>query len=139
MEDIKNELVEEKKEEQEIIPHNLFGVYHWMMLLRVEGWVVMNNGEIEAERMRTNFNRRPPAPKGKQWDKLIHSTRTNKGTLIDDHDDWDCLNDLVALGLVNIDIWKNKKIVSLTETGFQVYVRLRRYRQNGEDLNKFVY
>lgn len=122
--------------EKRIIPVDLFGVFHWMMLFRVEGWAVMNNGEIEKDRMRTNYNKRPPAPKNKQWDKA-NSTVLNNGELVEDHDDWDCLQDLIDNGFVQIETWKNKEFVKLTEYGFETFVKLRKFRQNGNRVYSF--
>jgi hypothetical protein len=120
------------------IPPTLFGTIHWVMLLRVESWAVMNNGEIQKERMSTNYNKRPPAPSGKQWDKM-NSTHLNNGYLVEDHDDWDCLDDLIGNGFVQTEMWKNKKLVKLTEKGFQTFVKLRKFRQKGKKIRDFQY
>lgn len=127
-------------ETQAIITPDIFGTQHWVMILRVEAWVTMNNGEIEKDRMRTNYNKRPPKPlKAIEWDKLLMATRLNNGTLIDDHDDWDCLEDLINNDFVKVEVWKNKKLVSLTEKGFNTFIKLRKHRHEGNKLANFKY
>lgn len=141
MEQIEEKLENEMQDEEvsQPISYKLFGIQHWMMLIRVESWFTMNNGEIEPLKMRTNYNKRPPQPKGKQWDKLINSTRLNDGTLAHDHDDWDCLEDLIVNDFVKVELWKNKKLLSLTEKGFQTFVRLRKFRKENQSLKTFIY
>ncbi len=85
------------------IPINQWGKDHWSALAYVEVRCVDNNGVLKNAHMRTDAKRHPlfmvryMGP----GDGSGYPTRYKDGELAD-HDDWDCLNDLVEAGLIAV-------------------------------------
>ena len=109
-----------------------WGRDHWSTLLYVEDVCVSGNGEPVAERMR-QWPGRPrrgrlldavpglPAP-GKGY-----PTRLNDGTEVHDHDDFDCVEDMVDAGLVE---WRGtglRPVFRLTALGWAMASALRQH------------
>jgi hypothetical protein len=99
------------------IPPNRWGEDHWALLSYV---VSCFDGSLDLERLRCNGNTRLKGPS----DRVIG------------HDDWDCLQDLEAAGLVEI-ISRLAGIVHLTEKGNAVAFRLREHKWNGQTFATF--
>lgn len=79
-----------------------WGKDHWSLLAYVESVCVDGHGEIDLRRMRCDADRHPGYAVRQGFDDNSHkkySTRLQDGEL-QDHDDWDCLDDLEAAGLV---------------------------------------
>ncbi len=128
-----------------------FAKDHWSLLAYVETLCVDGKdgmGRIDKTRMRANPERHPlqalnefAAP----W-KSAYSTRlagytgfaqrddvaaaTAAGVMAEGHDDWDCLDDLQAAGLVEIFSLSNG-FVKLTKRGMQVVHQLREHKAQG--------
>jgi hypothetical protein len=93
------------------------------------------------EKMRTNpytFGRDVPISPGvKRWDIFTghNSTKLVEGALVDGHDDWSCLWDMGALGLLSYHPTKDAQghffQVKLTPTGDSLVAELRRLRRAG--------
>lgn len=68
-----------------------------------------------------------------------HATRLNDGTQVEDHDDWMCLQDFLAAGLVRCrgnEIQPRRKI-RLTPLGLEVAARLRAHKAGGGNFAAF--
>lgn len=99
-------------------------------------------GEIDRRRVRCNPERHPlllppdPFGSGPHW-KDAYCTRLNEGTVAD-HDDWDCLDDLEAAGLVEIMSLVNG-YVTMTDEGTRVAAALRKHKSAGGRFGDFSY
>lgn len=86
------------------IPIAQWGKDHWTLLAYIESRCVDHRGVLKNANMRTHGARHPlfaargynPPPDGSQY-----PTRY-KGGERSDHDDWDCLDDMVRAGLATI-------------------------------------
>ena len=110
-----------------------WGRDHWSLL----GYIVTCfDGVIDRRRLRCNENRHllraHPSPTWKdEW-----STRLKEG-IVTGHDDWDCLDDLEAAGMVNILSLVNG-FVQLTGYGNEVAFGLRQHKEKGGNFSDFV-
>mgnify|MGYP001587956214 CR=1 FL=1 len=113
-------------------PISSFGAQHWAMLLTVESAVV-NHEPFPANVLRAHPRRRLPfhAP---PWDRRVSGTVLLDGTRLPDHDDWDCLDDLEAAGLLG----PAKPVHPLTDEGWRVVGMARRYVAQHRVVDGFV-
>ncbi len=83
----------------------LFGKDHWSTFGYIETRCVDHGGTINKPHMRTDWKRHPmlTGPASMSVDGSRSATRLFGGAEIKDHDDWDCVLDLEAAGLVTID------------------------------------
>ncbi len=126
------------------VPIEKFGKDHWSTLAYVGCRVVDNEGTLERDHMRCNSDRHPGlanrANLSSAWDPN-HGTRLNgyfdaegdrKTKLImSDHDDWDCLDDLEAAGLIRIGGSGINPMVSVTDFGRNLEAQLRKHKSAG--------
>jgi len=124
------------------VPTEKFGKDHWSTLAYVGCRVVDNNGTLDREHMRCNADRHPGLANSANrictWDPE-HGTRLGgyfdakdkTKLLLSDHDDWDCLDDLEAAGLIRIGGSGINPLVSLTDAGRNVEAQLRKHKSNG--------
>lgn len=128
------------------VPVEKWGKDHWSLLAYVETLCVDSSkkgiGEIDKRRVRCNENRHTlhavnyPTCKWQSsygtrlqgyWAK---DGRTVPAKLMKDHDDWDCLSDLDAAGMVEV-ISEANGFVKLTQRGSTVAGALRAYKAQG--------
>lgn len=117
------------------IPPEQWGRDHRSLLLYLETICVDHSGVVGFENgrgfshMRCDATRHPY--RGGDPYRGEHQpgpTRLADGTKLQDHDDWDCLDDLEAAGLVeNVGTGANP-VVKLTAAGWTEAHRLRRTR-----------
>lgn len=135
---------------------NLWGKDHYSTLAYLESRAVDNGGVIQNAHMRTSSKRHPlfvaRGPLGPPTDGGHYPTSYKDGEM-NEHDDWDCLDDMVRAGLIavkpaNAELWevpvgsrgpikfrgsiptKELKVkVKLTELGQKVAGELRAYKQ----------
>jgi hypothetical protein len=137
------------------IPIEKWGHDHWSTLAYIECRCVDHGGKLRNANMRTDYQRHPLLldrcglgdPRGAKY-----PTRLADGSEQANHDDWDCLNDMAAAGLLTVlrpsdpelwDVEPGKRgrmsgfmeqplplevVVSLTPLGHFVASRLRRHR-----------
>lgn len=116
---------------------SLFGKDHWSLLAYIND-SVSKGSNIQFKYMRCNKHTHPQfnvLPSWMEW-KPEYGTKLNNGTRLDDHDDWNCLDDLKSVGLINM-INFNQGIVELTPYGIEISLRLIDHKNNGNVFNTF--
>jgi hypothetical protein len=105
------------------VPVELWGKDHIITLLYIETRCVDYKGAVAPQHMRSHPTRSHPAA----LSGGAYPTRLADGSELYDHDDWDCLYDLKAAGLLE---WPSKpslpQNVRMTNKGWAVAHRLRR-------------
>lgn len=136
------------------IPVELFSKDHWSTFAYVESRCVDGKdglGTLECNRMRCNPSRHPLLSGGAPW-REGYSTRLSgffdspdrhdankaieQGLMAAGHDDWDCLDDLEAAGLVEV-ISLAQCVVRLTSEGLRVSSLLRQHKAQGGNFARF--
>lgn len=92
---------------------NQWGKDHWSTFAYIESRCVDHKGVLKNANMRTNVGRHPlfvARGFGTPGDGSKYPTR-GKHSELSDHDDWDCLNDMVEAGLIavkpgNAELWE---------------------------------
>lgn len=114
------------------VPMHLWGRDHWSTLAYA-GHVATGAREIDKDKMRTDEERHPHGTgrhkrmfgsKGKEY-----PTRLRGGTELQDHDDWDCLEDAVAAGLLTWGTWTVPWVV-LTDTGLEAFMQIQAHEND---------
>ena len=127
-----------------------FGKDHWSTLAYAETCAVEGSC-LDKRRLRCNPNRHPmhnveailfASQDRPEWDAK-YGTRLagffeNKDLKlrVGEHDDWDCLNDLEAAGLIEVISEANAYIV-FTDLGLEVTAALRKHKANGGNFSNF--
>lgn len=113
-----------------------FGKDHWSTLAFVETRCVDYKGVLDKDKMRCNLNKHATFAGPRQQNSLIMNwqeswgTCLKDGTILSEHDDWDCLIDLAKANLVEIiDIDEGN--ICLTEAGRNVTHQLRVFKMQG--------
>ena len=109
-----------------------FAKDHWSLLAYIETRCVETHllyAGLDKRRMRCNPYRHPLLAHRRDWSPRW-GTRLANGQVLADHDDWDCLDDLEAVGLVEILSLING-FVRLTESGISMCAGLRAHKING--------
>lgn len=129
-----------------------FGKDHFSLLAYVGCRVADNEGSLNFEHLRCHPERHPHylgwrrIEHGDMWD-VKYSTRLagffetegedQLNFRLDDHDDWDCLQDLEIAGLVKIHGTGLHPLVALTDYGHKIEARLRKHKANKGQFNGF--
>lgn len=120
------------------VPIKFWGKDHWSTLVYVETCVVDGQGELSPQRMRCDSKRHPEKVYGlRDLPPGEYPTMLFGGVLLDDHDDWDCLKDMEAEGLLEI-AWAIN-VVALTDRGFAAAHALRKHRVRTGGYKDFVW
>ena len=119
----------------------LWGKDHWSTLGYIETRIVDYKGVPDRDHMRCDGERHPglagraaTRPGSKKC-----PTRLKHGKLLYDHDDWDCVEDMIAEDLLK---WEGTGIhpeFVLTKRGKAVCAALRVHKQDGGNFAQFVY
>lgn len=126
------------------IPVEKWGRDHWSLLAYVES-VCVDRQTLDHRRMRCNQNthpllyRMPPGlyPKGPfKYGTRLRGYFEDNAKQLADHDDWDCLDDLEAEGLVEIISMING-IVTMTDKGLKLSHTLREHKAKGGNFAGF--
>lgn len=120
-----------------------WGHDHWSVLGYIETCIVDNYGIIKNQRMRCNT--RLHREFAHSVDGAMHPTRLREG-VVENHDDWSCLEDMVAAGLVvaefrqqnNYFFGSSEARVRFTPLGQQIALQLRAHKQDGGDWANFT-
>ena len=105
-----------------------FGRDHKSLLLYIETRCVDNDGKLEKAHLRCNPDRHPAFAHSGGWDDKNSTRWDAKVERVVGHDDWDCIDDLVAAGLLEWLGTGTHPKFKLTETGWIVAHGLRRER-----------
>ncbi len=125
-----------------------WGKDHWSTLAYVEICTVDHQrapgiGEITRERMRANPCTHPMLAHSREWDpkcgtrlKGFKSHEETPDLCLAHHDDWDCLDDMEAAGLVEMYSTVNG-YVQITNLGRRLAHQLREHKANGGTFASF--
>ena len=135
------------------VPIEDWGKEHWSLLAYVEtcvvdkkgGYDVPMVGEIDRDRIRCNGNKRPElfgprvtiaSPKWKPdygtrlKGYFLGGDKRDPSRRLDDHDDWDCLDDFEAAGVAEVISTVNG-FVRITDKGLVICKHLREHKAKG--------
>lgn len=118
------------------------GKDHWSLLAYVEARCVDDQGVLNLRHLRCN-PRTHPGLALPQHDlepgatSYPYGTRLNDGSTIPEHDDHDCLVDLVQFGLIEVKGTGIRPICTMTERGYQVVAALRKHKCEGGSYGTF--
>ncbi len=115
-----------------------WGKDHWTTFAYLEHRAVEKNGAIDNERMRCDPKRHPGlANSANRMFNKTYPTILKDGSEKHNHDDWDCFEDLIAMGLVTWEGTGIHPVVKFTDKGFLMASRLRTHKANGGSFKNF--
>lgn len=123
-------------EDLEKVGMEAFGKDHWSTFAYIETVCVDNNGVPDRRRMRCVDARHPLRAHG--HDASAYPTRLKEGKTIPQHDDWDCVDDLIRVGLLQDVGTPISPQFSLTDRGYAVASLLRRHKASGNNYATFL-
>jgi hypothetical protein len=109
------------------VPVDRFGRDHHSTLLYIETRCVDHGGKVIDENLRCDPKRHPGHGHNGRWDPK-YGTRLVDNTVLSAHDDWDCIDDLEAAGLIERHGSTINPIFRLTTAGYAMASTLRRDR-----------
>ena len=115
------------------VPVERFGRDHISTLLYIESRYVDHAGKLLNDNLRCNQSRHPfhahAIDDGSDgvWNPK-YGTRLVDGTVLAEHDDWDCIDDLVAASLIERHGSAMYPVFRLTDSGHAMVARLRKER-----------
>ncbi len=126
----------------DIVPMRFWGKDHWTTLMYLEHCAVDEGGVLDKQRMRCNprLHRELAniSPMSGVVDGSKYPTSLRNGETIAPHDDWSCVEDMVAYGLVEVEVDYNMEkraregafghadaVVTLTDEGRALANQLR--------------
>lgn len=107
------------------IPRESWGKSHERVLLYIETICVDHAGRPDGRRLTRNPEWTPPRGNPCDWDDK-YSTRLKDGTAVTGHDDWACVEDFIAAGLLRWEGTGTHPVFVLTDLGWDVAGHLRR-------------
>lgn len=113
-----------------------FGKDHWSTFAYVETLCVDGNGTPDNRRMRCIDARHPLYGHG--HDASAYPTRLKDNKTIAGHDDWDCVLDLINVGLLEAVGSEMNPRFAMTPRGFVVAGLLRRWKASGGNFASFA-
>ncbi len=115
------------------------GKDHWSLLSYIETCCVDHEGHFDLMRIRVNPESHPLLAIGKlslrKWQSL-YGTQLNDNSILSNHDDVDCLNDLEKAGMIYIQSLVNA-IAVLSPMGIIVSSQLRNHKIKGGQYKDF--
>lgn len=136
----------------DIIPMTLWGRDHWSTLAYIEHKLV-DFGEYEVKfdkhmrQKRRTFRVLVEALPGHEKRvasfgvpmEAQHGTRLSDGTSVPNHDDWDCVQDMLTGGLFEGDPndWDAGFKLTLTPRGYEIAAALRKHKAEGGSFSNF--
>ncbi len=113
-----------------------FGHDHWSALGYIETRIVDHGGVPVRCHLRC-IERRHPFFAHEGGDASGYPTRLRGGRTLPDHDDWDCLEDLEAAGLIQNKNTGAHPVFCLTPRGEEIAGKLRAHRGRGGNWSEF--
>lgn len=129
----------------EHIPMSLWGKDHWSTLAYIETRIVDYKGQPDRSHMRCDPKRHPGlaghvhAALSPSLGDKNYPTRLKDGKELHDHDDWDCMEDAEAEGLLKWNGTGMYPVFVLTKKGRAICAALRRHKQDGGQFAEFAY
>lgn len=121
-----------------MIPIEKFGKTHWSLFAYVETRAVDYKGVLDRRHLSIDSFRHPLVAH-LPWSRPDeYPTRLKDGELAHDHDEWDCLEDLTAAGLIAREGTGIHPVFSLTDLGRRVASQLRDHKAHGGVYAQFV-
>lgn len=121
------------------VPIEKWGKDHWSVFGYIETRIVDHKGMPDIEHMRVDTDLHPQFGNRACRDtgNKRYPTRLNDDTTLHPHDDWSCLDDCEALGLLeNIGTGINR-VYKLTDRGSRCAAALRKHKANGGVFHTF--
>lgn len=141
------------------VPMERWGKDHWSTLAYLECRIVDNRGRIAHDHMRCHMRRHPAMHAAKRRaiafgnaDGSQYPTKLRDGELAD-HDDYDCIDDMIAAGLVTVTMppapaqtlvtglveteLMTRATYALTPLGQAIAGQLRAHKGNGGNWRSF--
>ena len=116
------------------------GKDHWSTLAYLETLAAETGGIVSpGHQMRTDRDRHPhlvgvSTPlRGQKY-----PTRLRGEEELEDHDDWDCLDDAVEAGFIENVGTEFNRMYSFTELGMNIMAQLRKHKAGGGVIRSFV-
>lgn len=126
------------KIQRDPVPMELWGKDHWSTFAYLETVCVDYKGAIDKRRMRCSTRRHPGWALSSSILDTEYPTRLRGKVELSDHDDYDCIEDMEAAGLLKwIGTSTHPGIVTLTNKGKQLAGRLRAHKMNGGMFGNF--
>ena len=122
-----------------------WGKDHWSTLAYAETRIVDHRGLLNNDHMRADPDRHPNlalgAVKASHGFKPTKYPTRLKDRELPDHDDWDCIEDMMREGMIVVtskegvdtllDYPERHLTVALTEKGYEVAAQLRKHKAEG--------
>lgn len=117
------------------VPKEQFGRDHWSTFAYLAHCAIAREGEPDRDKMRTHPKNRHlmgrlnlmMAASRMTWSK----TRLADGVELDEHDDWNCMFDLIDAGLFLAVGTGAHPLVQLTEDGYRMLKQVSEFRRAG--------
>lgn len=132
------------------IPIKKFGKDHWSTFAYIETRIVDHKGEPNKDHMRTDPDRHPQHmgerksimgfPVDKHPTRLKGYFEDRTKNFVENHDDWDCVDDLISAGLLKEPPDRGtglNPVYALTELGVIVASQLRVFKGGGGNFAEF--
>jgi hypothetical protein len=119
-----------------MIPIENFGHDHWSVFGYIETRVVDYGGIPAKEHLRC-IHARHPFFAHRGGDASAYPTRLRGGRELADHDDWDCLDDIEAAGLIENIGTGAHPVFLLTDHGREIAGKLRGHKGQGGKWDEF--
>ncbi len=131
---------------KKVIPMKQFGKDHWSTFAYVVTRCINHRGTIGKQHMRCDSDRHPQhfrtyIGKEVKYPTLLHGFFEDNTKKVNDHDDWDCLDDLVVAGLLFEPKDKGtglNPVYDVTEIGWIVSNQLDKHKAGGKYFASFV-
>lgn len=129
------------------LPVEKWGRDHISTLLYIESVCTDHQGRPDARRMRTEpgrakrgrFSDHETAHPFPGMDSKRYGTRLKDGFELFGHDDWDCVNDMVQVGLIEVYGTSLDPVMKLTDKGFAVAASLRKQKAEGRTVPEYEF
>lgn len=118
------------------VPMSKWAKDHWSAFAYLETRVVDKRGIPDIEHMRCDRARHPGLAHRGSYGKIV-GTKLKGGAIRKDHDDWDCIDDIEAAGLIKIGGTGINPVWKLTKAGNEMAGRLRAHKGDGGRFAEF--
>jgi len=124
-----------------VVPIERFGKDHWSTLAYIETRIVDHGGEPGKEHMRCDPDLHPGQTNSanRLGGKTKYATRLAGGEVLGNHDDWSCIEDMEAHGILENIGTGAQPIYRLTDYGMIVANALRNHKAAGGNWGDFAF